>query len=32
MGGIRAALAKGKQTVGDVNDMAPFENKICFLL
>ena len=31
MGGIRAALAKGKQTVGDVNDMAPFENKICFL-
>ena len=24
-------LAKGKQTVGDVNDMAPFENKICFL-
>lgn len=31
MGGIRAALAKGKQTVGDINDMAPFENKICFL-
>ncbi len=31
MGGIRANLAKGKVTVGDVNDMAPFENKICFL-
>lgn len=31
MGGIRAALAKGDVTVGDVLDMAPFENKICFL-
>lgn len=31
MGGIRAALAEGAQTVGDINDMAPFENKICFL-
>lgn len=31
MGGIRSSLPKGKITVGDVNDMAPFENKICFL-
>ncbi len=31
MGGIRAALAAGKVTIGDINDMAPFENKICFL-
>lgn len=31
MGGIRSNLAKGKITVGDVNDIAPFENKICFL-
>lgn len=31
MGGIRANLAKGKVTVGDVNEVAPFENKICFL-
>lgn len=31
MGGIRSNLAKGKVTVGDINDMAPFENKICFL-
>lgn len=31
MGGIRAALPKGNVTVGDVNDIAPFENKICFL-
>ena len=31
MGGIRSNLAKGKIAVGDVNDMAPFENKICFL-
>lgn len=31
MGGIRAALAKGKVTTGDVLDMAPFENKICFM-
>lgn len=31
MGGIRAALPKGNVTIGDVNDIAPFENKICFL-
>ncbi len=31
MGGIRAALAKGKVTYGDVVDVAPFENKICIL-
>ena len=31
MGGIRAALASGEVTIGDVNEMAPFENKICFL-
>ena len=31
MGGIRAALSKGKVTYGDVLDVAPFENKICFL-
>lgn len=31
MGGIRANFAKGKITVGDVNEVAPFENKICFL-
>lgn len=31
MGGIRAAIAKGKVTYGDVLDVAPFENKICFL-
>lgn len=31
MGGIRAALAQGKVTYGDVLDVAPFENKICFL-
>lgn len=31
MGGIRAALAEGEVTIGDVNEMAPFENKICFL-
>ena len=31
MGGIRAALAEGEVTYGDVVDMAPFENKICFL-
>ncbi len=30
MGGIRAALAKGNVTYGDVLDVAPFENKICF--
>lgn len=31
MGGIRAALAKGPVTYGDVVDVAPFENKICFM-
>lgn len=31
MGGIRSGLPEGKITVGDINDMAPFENKICFL-
>lgn len=31
VGGIRAALSKGNVTYGDVLDIAPFENKICFL-
>ena len=31
VGGIRASLSKGAVTIGDVLDMAPFENKICFL-
>lgn len=31
MGGIRAAFAEGDVRVGDVVDVAPFENKICFL-
>lgn len=31
MGGIRAAFAEGDITYGDVIDVAPFENKICFL-
>ncbi len=31
MGGIRATLPKGAVTYGDVLDIAPFENKICFL-
>lgn len=30
-GGIRAALPEGNITVGDVLDIAPFDNKICFL-
>lgn len=30
MGGIRAAMSKGTVTYGDVLDVAPFENKICF--
>ncbi len=30
MGGIRAAFAKGDITVGEVIDVAPFENKIAF--
>lgn len=31
MGGIRAALAAGDVTYGDVVDIAPFDNKISFL-
>ena len=31
IGGIRAAFAQGKVTYGDVLEVAPFENKICFL-
>ena len=31
MGGIRAAFSKGKVTYGDIVDVAPFENKICFV-
>lgn len=31
MGGIRASFAKGDVTIGDVVDVAPFENKICFV-
>lgn len=31
LGGIRASLPKGVVTFGDINDIAPFENKICFL-
>ena len=31
IGGIRAALSKGPVTYGDVLDIAPFENKICFI-
>ena len=31
VGGIRAAFAEGTVTYGHVVDVAPFENKICFL-
>ena len=31
IGGIRAAFAKGDITYGDVLDVAPFENKVCFV-
>ena len=31
MGGIRADLVKGEVTYGDILDVAPFENKICFV-
>lgn len=31
MGGIRAALPKGEITYGDILNVAPFENHICFL-
>jgi 2',3'-cyclic-nucleotide 2'-phosphodiesterase (5'-nucleotidase family) len=31
MGGIRASLSKGDVTIGNVNEVAPFENKLCFM-
>ncbi len=31
IGGMRAAFAQGEVTYGDVVEVAPFENKICFL-
>lgn len=31
IGGIRASFVKGDVTRGNVTDVAPFENKICFL-
>ena len=31
VGGMRAALAKGKITIGDCFEVAPFENKLCFV-
>ncbi len=31
MGGMRASFVKGDVTYGDIVDVAPFENKICFL-
>ena len=31
MGGIRADLTRGEVTYGDVLNIAPFENKICFV-
>lgn len=31
MGGIRASLSKGDITIGDVIEVAPFENKLCFM-
>lgn len=31
MGGIRASLPQGDITYGDVLNVAPFENHICFL-
>ena len=31
IGGMRASLAKGDITIGDVFDVAPFENKVCFV-
>ena len=30
-GGVRADLTKGEVTYGDILDIAPFENKICFV-
>ena len=31
MGGIRASFSKGDVSIGDVIEVAPFENKICFM-
>ena len=31
IGGMRASLAKGKITIGDVFEVAPFENYLCFV-
>lgn len=31
VGGIRASFAQGQVTYGDVLDVAPFENRLCFL-
>ncbi len=31
VGGMRAAMAQGDVTLGTILDVAPFENKICFL-
>lgn len=31
MGGIRASFPQGKVTYGDVLEVAPFDNKVCFL-
>lgn len=31
IGGIRASLSKGDVTKGDILDVAPFENKLCFM-
>lgn len=31
IGGIRSTFSKGDVTIGDVVDVAPFENKICFM-
>lgn len=31
IGGIRSTFSQGEITVGDVIDVAPFENKICFM-
>lgn len=31
IGGIRSTFSEGEVTIGDVVDVAPFENKICFI-
>ena len=31
MGGMRASFEKGDVTIGDVIEVAPFENKLCFM-